>query len=455
MANKRADIRTRTRIQTRTSGEFSARTVVPLAVREDSPRHVVTADGRASDSKLKVLDTFAGAGGFSLGFELAGCEIVGGIEMDSWASETFAHNHRDALVITRDIQLISEDELCDAFTKRHPDILLGGPPCQGFSICRKNAGDPTDPRNSLFIEFLRVAKTLQPEYVIMENVPNIESARTHAGELVLGIVKRELRTLGYHVEHRVLEATDFGVPQIRKRLFVIASANKLDNVFPTMTHSVRSGEDDLFGGALKRCPTLWEAISDLPALDAGEGSEVQDYARAPRNDYQRRLRHGSDKLWNHTAMRHSKRMIERFASMTCGQSVSDVPEHLRPLKRNGNGRLSGKVYDQNNRRMHPDRPCHTIPASFYANFVHPYQHRNFTPREGARLQSFPDWFVFKGKPTVVSHKLLAREGRNDEKHLCQYNQIGNAVPPLLARAIAENLLSQARMREEVGYACSR
>jgi DNA (cytosine-5)-methyltransferase 1 len=105
--------------------------------------------------------------------------------------------------------------------------------------------------------------------------------------------------------------------------------------------------------------------------------------------------------------------------------------------------------------MHPDRPCHTIPASFYANFVHPHQHRNFTPREGARLQSFPDSFVFKGKPTVVSHKLLAREGRDEEKHLCQYNQIGNAVPPLLAKAIADNLLSQTKIEKGVQYACSR
>lgn len=422
-------------------------------LREDSLPYRV--NGNGIRRPFNVLDTFAGAGGFSLGFQLAGCRIIGGIEIDSWASQTFAHNHKDALVITRDIQTISDDELRESRAGRHPDILLGGPPCQGFSICRKNSGDPTDPRNSLFINFLRVAKALQPDYVIMENVPNIENARTHIGESVLGIIKRELKELGYHVGHSVLEATDFGIPQIRRRLFVVASAHELERPFPTATHCVHGGVDDLFGGTLARCPTLWEAISDLPALQAGEGSEVQGYTHAPENDYQSQLREGSDRLWNHTAMRHSKRMIERFASMTCGQSVSDVPEHLRPLKRNGNGKISGKVYDQNNRRMHPDRPCHTIPASFYANFVHPYQHRNFTPREGARLQSFPDWFVFRGKPTVVSHKLLAREGRTDEKHLCQYNQIGNAVPPLLARAIAENLLSQTRIETESEHACSR
>jgi len=404
---------------------------------------------------LKVLDTFAGAGGFSLGFELAGCEIIGGIEMDSWASETFAHNHQDALVLTRDIQQVSTEELRETFGTRRPDILLGGPPCQGFSICRKNAGDPTDPKNSLFIEFLRVAEALQPDYVIMENVPNIENARTHGGEVIIEIIKGELRKLGYHVTHSVLEATDFGIPQIRKRLFVVASIHELEKPFPSATHSVQGEAGDLFGVSLERCPTIWEAISDLPVLAAGEGEEIQDYTRAPQNDYQYMLRESGGRLWNHTAMRHSRRIVERFASMRCGQSVSDVEDHLRPLKRNGHGEISGKVYDQNNRRMHPDRPCHTIPASFYANFVHPYQHRNFTPREGARLQSFPDRFVFKGKPTVVSQKLLAREGRTDEKHLCQYNQIGNAVPPFLAKAIADNLFSQTRIETLTQYAGSR
>lgn len=422
---------------------------------EEATPYCVNGHAPNGGEPLTVLDTFAGAGGFSLGFELAGCKVIGGVEIDSWASQTFADNHKDALVITRDIQLVSDDELRDAFADRKPDILLGGPPCQGFSICRKNAGDPTDPRNSLFQDFLRVAKALQPGFVIMENVPNIENARTHHGESVLGIIKRELRSAGYYVAHSVLEATDFGIPQIRKRLFVVASIHELDKPFPSATHCVRDGVGDLFSGSLERCPTLWEAISDLPELEAGEGNEVQDYTKAPENAYQHGLREGSRKLWNHTAMRHSKRMIERFASMTCGQSVSDVPEHLRPLKRNGNGTISGKVYDQNNRKMHPDRPCHTIPASFYANFVHPFQHRNFTPREGARLQSFPDWFVFKGKPTVVSHKLLAREGRTDEKHLCQYNQIGNAVPPLLAKAIARNLLVNAKIGTVTRYACSR
>ena len=140
-------------------------------------------------------------------------------------------------------------------------------------------------------------------------------------------------------------------------------------------------------------------------------------------------------------MNHTQRMVERFATMTWGSSGKDVPKHLQPRQRNSK-EIAQKIYGQNNRRLYPDKPCHTIPASFYANFFHPYQHRNFTAREGARIQSFPDSFKFMGKPTVISHKLLSREGRLGEKHLCQYNQIGNAVPPLLGQAIADNILKQ-------------
>lgn len=398
-----------------------------------------------SQSKLKVLDTFAGAGGFSLGFELSGkYEIIGGIEYDKWAAETFQFNHKNSTVLVGDIQSFSDEFLLNAF-KEKPDIILGGPPCQGYSICNKNAGDPKDPRNSLFNEFIRLGRIFQPQVMIMENVPNIIKATTSKKRLVIDIIKEELENLGYFTYHTILSATDYGVPQIRKRLVVIASKIELDKPFPLPTHSLNGSQKNLFSEGLKKCPTLWDAISDMPEIEAREGAEEMEYEKEPQNDYQRYLRKGSKKIYNNKAMNHSKRMVERFESMSCGDSVSDVPEHLKPLRRNGNGEISTKVYDQNNRRMHPDRPCHTIAASFYANFVHPFKNRNFTPREGARVQSFPDWFVFKGKPTVVSHKLLEREGRDTEKYLCQYNQIGNAVPPLMAKAIAINVFNQIEL----------
>jgi DNA (cytosine-5)-methyltransferase 1 len=391
--------------------------------------------------KLRVLDTFAGAGGFSLGFEQAGFEVVGAIEKDKWACDTFSFNHPDATVLRADITTISEKKILAAFKGKEPDVIIGGPPCQGFSIANSNGCDPKDPRNSLFKEFIRMGAIFKPKYMIMENVPSLLKAKTASKELVIDIIKQSLEQIGYHAYIAVLPAISYGVPQIRERLVVIGSLVPLKNPFPAPTHRA-AGAPSLFDDtSLPTTPTLWDAISDLPSLDAGEGGEECDYTSKPKTKYQELLRRGSKKIYNHKAMCHTKRMVERFSSMKCGQSGNDVPNHLKPRKRNSQ-EISQDVYDQNNRRMHPSRPCHTIAASFYANFVHPFQHRNFTAREGARIQSFPDWYKFLGKPTVVSHKLLARESRETELHLCQYNQIGNAVPPMLAKAIAINLKKQ-------------
>ena len=392
---------------------------------------------------LKVLDVFAGAGGFSLGFKLAGNIIIGAIEEDQWAAETFAYNHKDAKVLIGDIQNFSDECLISEFKNNLPDIILGGPPCQGYSRCRKNTGDPKDPRNSLFQEFIRVGNLFRPKLLIMENVPEIIKAKTILGEPVIEIIKSELEQLGYHVYINILEAFRYGIPQIRRRLFVIASRYQITKPFPDATHYFIDSEQlEIFDLQLKICPTLWDAISDLPDINAREGKEEMQYDKEPINEYQHKMRLGSQKVYNHVAMKHSKRTIERFKLMSWGDSLADVPEYLKPYKRSSNGILSETVYAQNSRRLHPHKLCHTIPASFYANFVHPYKNRNFTAREGARIQSFPDWFIFQGKPTVVSHKLLQREGRADEKHLCQYNQIGNAVPPLLVKSIAENLMRE-------------
>lgn len=401
--------------------------------------------------KPKVLDVFSGAGGFSLGFEMAGCEIIGAIEHDKWAADTFQYNHPKSKMFLGEIESFDDVYLTQQIMEK-PDIIIGGPPCQGFSVCVKNAGDPKDPRNSLFVEFLRMAKIFNPRVLVMENVPNIERAKTKNGVRVVDIIRREFEQLGYHVYDKILTASDYGVPQMRQRFILVASKEALDTPFPARTHRIESGQEngqitmfDETKDTLKRCPTLWEAISDLPNIEAREGAEVMDYTTEPQNDYQRWCREGAMQIHNHLAMKHSKRLVERFSQMSWGQSVSDITDdRLKQRKRNGNGQVSDSPYDQNNRRMHPNKICHTITATFYGNFVHPYRNRNFTAREGARIQSFPDHYVFLGKPTVVSKKLLMKEGREGEAYLCQYSQIGNAVPPLMAKAIAKNIMKQIK-----------
>ena len=398
----------------------------------------------------KVLDVFAGAGGFSLGFQMAGCDVIGAIEHDKWAADTFSINHPHAKMMVDDIEKLSDEQILTGLAQ-HPDIIIGGPPCQGFSICTQNAGDPKDPRNSLFNEFLRMARIFKPQAMVMENVPNITNAKTKSGEKVTEIIKKEFSKLGYYVYSSILIASDYGVPQMRRRFILIASQTKLSHPFPQATHYVDKTEqgNELFTYNLKKCPTLWEAISDLPDIEACEGAEEMEYTCEPTNEYQIWCRKGSTKLHNHLAMKHTKRLVERFSKMAWGQSVSDITDiHLKQRKRNGNGEVSDSAYDQNNRRMFPDSICHTITATFYGNFVHQYKNRNFTAREGARIQSFPDSYIFLGKPTVVSKKLLAKEGREGEAFLCQYSQIGNAVPPLMAYAIAKNLLEQLTSIQE-------
>lgn len=400
--------------------------------------------------EINVLDVFSGAGGFSCGFEMAGCNVIGAIEHDKWAADTFSYNHSNAKMLLGDIESFTEEELKSAFSVK-PDIIIGGPPCQGFSVCLKNAGDPKDPRNSLFIEFIRMARIFSPPILVMENVPNIAKAKTKSGEQVVKIIHREFEQLGYYVYSAILSASDYGVPQMRQRFVLIASKKELGTPFPAATHFIVDKGDRQYtlhdGGneELLPCPTLWDAISDLPKIGACEGAEVMPYTQPAVNDYQEYCRRGSTEIHNHLAMKHTKRLVERFSNMSWGQSVSDISDdRLKQRKRNGNGIVSDTPYDQNNRRMHPNKICHTITAAFYGNFVHPYENRNFTPREGARIQSFPDTYVFLGKPTVVSKKLLMREGRAGEAHLCQYSQIGNAVPPLMAKAIADNILTQLK-----------
>ncbi len=366
---------------------------------------------------MRVIDLFAGCGGFSLGFQLANFNSDLAIECDEWASETFAFNHPGIKVITKDIRKVSVQDL----KLKKIDGIIGGPPCQGFSLSGNR--DTKDPRNSLFMEFVRFVYELKPKFFVMENVLGLLSMKTKKNIFVKDIIEEEFKRAGYNLVVRVLNSADYGVPQLRQRVFFIGIRNDLpfipDKLFPSKTHNDNS------------YVTLWDAISDLPQIDSGCGVEAQLYSTKPNNSYQKLMRVKSKSIFNHIAMRHTNRLIQRFKQISYGQSVKDVSAEHSQRKRGAANQISGKVFSQNNLRPYPNKPSPTVAASFQSNFIHPYLNRNFTAREGARIQSFPDRYIFKGKRTTMSW----------EKNLSQYQQIGNAVPPLMAKAIGKMVVN--------------
>ena len=397
------------------------------------------------EKQPNVIDLFAGAGGFGLGFAMAGFSVPISLELDDWACDTLRYNHPYMTVIQHDIRDFNTVGSVKQVCIVNPDIIIGGPPCQGFSIAGPAQKSPKDPRNSLFINFAQWISFLEPKAFVMENVKGLLSRKNTENIKVIDIIKKTFQDLGYFVEIWILNAAEYGVPQIRERIFIVGNKMGKELGVPRKTHSLEllhlsRHQLSVFDNENKLpALTLWDAISDLPKLNAREGKEEQCYYLEPQNNYQILVRDHNNKLYNHVAMEHSERLVERFKHIKWDESISDVPKEYGARLRSGNGKLSDIVYDQNNRRLNPNKPSHTIAASFYANFIHPFQHRNLTAREGARIQSFPDNYRFLGKKTVVSHKLLHREKRFNEKFLCQYNQVGNAVPPLLAKVIALHL----------------
>jgi len=381
--------------------------------------------------KYTFVDLFAGAGGFGLGFQLCNKFLpLCSVEKDLWAVETLQHNNTHE-IIHADITEICTEESIKEICKVSPDVIIGGPPCQGFSLAGK--GDPNDPRNTLFQYFAKWVSVLKPKVFVMENVTGMLIRKNAEGINVIDIIEDTFSSLGYQCQVWNLNAADYGVPQIRQRIFIIGNLYGKYIKPPKPTHSI-----EVKKGAYP-VVTAWEAISDLPRIQAGEGSDYTKYDQKATNKFQRLCRRKSTGVYNHEAMKHTKRLVARFQKIMNGCNICDLPDDLKVRKRNGNGIFSETIYCSNYRYIKPGSASFTIPASFYSNFIHPYIPRNITAREAARIQSFPDWYVFQGKRTQLSSKLLVSLGKDEENHLSQYNQIGNAVPPLLAKAIAKKI----------------
>ena len=311
--------------------------------------------------KPVAIDLFSGAGGFSLGFAMAGFDIPLSVEIDAWACDTLRYNHSEMTVIQSDIRnfntLSSVKEICLS----KPDIIIGGPPCQGFSIAGPAQKDPNDPRNTLFIDFAQWISFLEPKAFVMENVKGLLSRKNSEGVKVIDIIKKTFEELGYFIEVWLLNSAEYGVPQIRERVFIVGNTLGKKLGSPQKTHSLDLLKNNIWQLSLEEINlipaiSLWDAISDLPLLNAREGKEEQPYISESQNQYQQWIRNGSKILYNHVAMEHSQRLVERFKQIKWGESSSDVPTEYGAKCRSGNGELSHKTYDQNNRRLHPYTP---------------------------------------------------------------------------------------------------
>lgn len=345
-----------------------------------------------------AVELFAGAGGLSIGLERAGIHVVIANEIMPDFAATLAANHPDTNVINEDIHKINFREELKKLGLESVDVLSGGPPCQGFStIGSKNRQDP---RNSLFYEYLRAVAETNPKYTIFENVSGFK--RMYGGFAYETLV-RELGELGYDTKCQILNAADYGAPQIRYRTIVLGWKRGLPALdFPVPTNGTKTGQRPYL--------TLMEAISDLPQLGAGESAS--QYATPPQNEYQRRMRGEQEELLEHNAANYGEKMQEILLTIPEGGSVKDLPMRLRPRS----------AYCNTYARLLPNEPSPTITRNFgtpsSSRCVHPYQPRALSTREGARLQGFPDDYKFVG----------GKQSKN--------LQIGNAVPPILGEAIA-------------------
>jgi len=370
-------------------------------------------------NSFNTIDLFSGCGGLTLGFAWAGFKSILASDIDENCEATFTANFPNTPFLCGDISDFKKSDFDAQIGDQRVDVIIGGPPCQGFSLANKNRNKVAeDPRNKLFYQFVKVINWYSPKAFVMENVKGLLSMQ--GGRVAKQIVSEfeNASKYGYDVRVKVLRAVDYGVPQLRERVIIIGIRNDL-HLFPTFPLPTTNAA----------AVTVDDAISDLPLIFSGEGKDPMEYTTEPKNNYQRLMRKGSDVVLNHVAMRHTPRLISRFHAIKPGQSLVDVWEEYGAVRRGHPNEKSNIKFGQNNQRVYANKPAPTIAASFQSNFVHPHLDRNFTAREGARLQSFPDTFVFKGMRTKMSW----------EKGLSQYQQIGNAVPPLLAKAIAVEL----------------
>jgi DNA (cytosine-5)-methyltransferase 1 len=347
------------------------------------------------------IELFAGAGGMATGAKQAGIKICIAVENDVYAAQTYMKNHKDTTVVIDDIENITDFQ----FNKKdEPVVLFGGPPCQGYSYSNRRTRNSKNPKNWLFKEFLRCAKLIQPDWIIIENVPGLQ--RMDNG-FFLKTIFDDLHELGYTPNVKILNAVDYGVPQKRERLFIVASNSGIVFEFPE-------------GNYVNTPVTVKDAISDLPSLENGSMKEELLYKTIAMSKYAKMLRNGSKKVKQNYVSKNSEVVVERYQYIKQGNNWKDIPKELMVNYKDYN-RCHSSIY----RRLNENEPAVIISNYRKSMIIHPTENRGLSVREAARLQSFPDYYEFVGSL--------------DQKQ----QQVGNAVPPLLAKAIFTQLKNYA------------
>lgn len=363
--------------------------------------------------KPTVIDLFAGAGGMTEGLRKAGFQSVLANEYDEMAGVTFKANHPNVPLVLKDIRELSVEEILQLTKLKIGELSMmsGGPPCQGFSLAGPRLD--ADPRNQMFKEFVRLVNGLRPEVFLFENVSGIKSM---SGGSVLKAIVAEFTAIGYECEYKILSAADYGVPQARPRFILIGIRDGGTVGFPEPTHGNVNKNLDLFVSDLIPYRTVWDALSDLPVIHQGEGEEELQHDGVYHNDYQKERRgdRRPGSIFNHRATRHSDVIVQRYAAIPEGGDNSQVPDELRTKKIN--------VF-----KLDSQRPSRTVTCNHRTDLLHPKVPRGTTVREAARLQSFDDDYQFFGN--------LTRKA----KWVTQDDQVGNAVPPLLAKALGDHI----------------
>ena len=371
-----------------------------------------------------VLSFFSGAGGFSYGFALAGLKPICGAEIDKDACATYEAN-LGSPCLNVDLSDAPTSVFKEAAGFRQPFAIIGGPPCQGFSTAGTRNAD--DPRNRLIFHYLQIVEEVRPRWFIFENVEGLLTS--DRGSAVAALVREFLR-IGYSVRLQKVNLAAYGVPQTRKRVLIIGNRMGIDFSFPEETHSFESGKSKK-RSAKPFAPTLDEALSGLPPAACTRSGAIPYDAAGPLNDYDAKMRRGnhSGSVYEHYHVT-SPQDKALYALLKAGQTMKDLPEEhwhesfrKRAFRRVKDGMPTEKRGGAPSgiKRLHGDLNALTITGAAAREFIHPYEHRALTPRECARIQSFPDCYDFKGKPQSV------------------IQQIGNAVPPLAAQVFARHL----------------